>query len=179
MVLVKLDVDGIPIVTGDIPPNAQTPIVNPTRIGQVTNRAFIVAAGEYCYGLQSTVAYTPLWQTVQAIDGEQAEITFRRSDNDVAPVAKEEIVPAERPTMSAFSAPTGDAVSTNESTLLRPRAAAGSRIFRRRRAGRCRHAWEGCAGSRGRTAPPYHLEKFEPAGRAVFNPGSVRLRDAH
>jgi len=79
IVLVKFDRNNIPVVTGDIPPNAQTPISDPTRTGFVTNQAFIVAEGEYCYGLQSSVAYTPLWQLVQAVDGEQTEITFRRT----------------------------------------------------------------------------------------------------
>jgi hypothetical protein len=78
-VLVKFDINGTPIVTGDIPPNEQTPIADPTQTNHLTNKAFIVAPGEYCYGLQSAVAYTPLWQVVQAVDGEQAEITFRRS----------------------------------------------------------------------------------------------------
>jgi hypothetical protein len=78
-VLVKFDSDNIPVVTGDIPPDQQTPISDPTQTGFVTNQAFIVAAGVYCYGLQSPVAYTPLWQLVQAVDGEQTEIAFHRS----------------------------------------------------------------------------------------------------
>lgn len=78
-VLVKFDSDNIPVVTGDIPPDQQTPISDPTQTGFVTNQAFIVAAGEYRYGLQSPVTYTPLWQLVQAVDGEQTEIAFHRS----------------------------------------------------------------------------------------------------
>jgi len=78
-VLIRFDGGTVPVVTGDIPPDDQTPISNPTQTGFVTNQAFIVAEGEYCFGLQSTTPYTPLWQVVQAIDGEQAEITFRRT----------------------------------------------------------------------------------------------------
>ena len=77
-VLVRFDDGGVPIVSGEIPPNEQTPIADPTPTGHVTNQPFIVAAGEYCYGLRSAVPYTPLWQTVQAVDGEQTEIRFRR-----------------------------------------------------------------------------------------------------
>jgi hypothetical protein len=79
IVLVKFDIDNIAIVTGDIPPDEQTPISNPTQTGFVTNQPFIVAAGDYCYGLQSAVAYAPLWKLVQAVDGEQTEIAFHRS----------------------------------------------------------------------------------------------------
>jgi hypothetical protein len=77
-VLVRFDGGNDPVVTGDIPPDPQTPISDPAQTGFVTNQAFIVAAGEYCYGLQSAVAYAPLWQVVQAVDGEQALIVFRR-----------------------------------------------------------------------------------------------------
>jgi len=78
-VLIRFDGGKVPVVTGDIPPDDRTPISDPTQTGFVTNQAFIVAEGEYCFGLESAVSYTPLWQVVQAIDGEQAEITFRQT----------------------------------------------------------------------------------------------------
>jgi hypothetical protein len=80
MATVRVSFDGgnLPIVTGDAPPDDQTPIVNPTPTGFTTNQAFIVEEGVYCFGLQSAVPYTPLWQVVQAVDGEQAEVVFRK-----------------------------------------------------------------------------------------------------
>jgi hypothetical protein len=78
-VMIRFDGGGVPVITGDIPPNDHTPISNPTQTGFVTNKAFIVAEGEYCFGLESTISHAPLWQVVQAIDGEQAEVTFKRT----------------------------------------------------------------------------------------------------
>ena len=80
MATVRVIFDGgnVPVVTGDIPPDDQTPIINPTPTGFMTNQAFIVEEGVLCFGLQTTVSYTPLWQMVQAVDGEQAEIRFRK-----------------------------------------------------------------------------------------------------
>ncbi len=46
--------------------------------GFASNQPFIVAEGFYCFGLQTAFPYTPLWQMVQAIDGEEAEISFQR-----------------------------------------------------------------------------------------------------
>ena len=78
-VLIKFDAGNVPVVIGAIPPDAQTPISNPTSTGFVTNQAFIVAEGVYCYGLSSAVPHAPLWYFVQAIDGEQTEVAFRRT----------------------------------------------------------------------------------------------------
>ena len=78
-VVVRFDVDGVPVVTGDVPPNEQTPISNPTPTGHVTNKGFIVAAGMYCYGLQTGIGHAPLWRVVQAVDGEETEVAFRRT----------------------------------------------------------------------------------------------------
>lgn len=79
-VLVTFDIDRTPILTGDVPPDSHTPIENPIWSGFVTGVPFIVAPGVYCYGLQSRgVAYTPLWQVVQAVDGELTEIAFHRT----------------------------------------------------------------------------------------------------
>jgi len=77
-VLIHFDTPGVPIVTGELPTDPQTPIQNPVATGFVTNQAFIVPAGTYCYGLQTDAAVTPLWQVVQAVDGEQTEASFRR-----------------------------------------------------------------------------------------------------
>jgi hypothetical protein len=79
IVRVNFDAGNVPVVTGDIPPDDQTPIIDPTPTGFTTNQAFIVAEGIYCFGLQSAVPHTPLWQLVQAVDGEQAEIAFQES----------------------------------------------------------------------------------------------------
>ena len=80
MATVRVSFDGsnVPVVTGDVPPDDQTPIVNPTPTGFTTNQAFIVTEGVYCFGLQTAVPYAPLWQVVQAVDGEQAEVVFRK-----------------------------------------------------------------------------------------------------
>jgi hypothetical protein len=80
MATVHISFDGgnVPIVTGDAPPSDRTPIIDPTPTGFTTNQAFIVAEGFYCFGLQSPIPYTPLWQVVQAVDGVQAEIAFRK-----------------------------------------------------------------------------------------------------
>ncbi len=80
MATVRVSFDGgnVPIITGDMPADEQTPITDPTATGYTTNRPFIIAEGVYCFGLQTAQPYTPLWQVVQAVDGEQAEIAFRR-----------------------------------------------------------------------------------------------------
>jgi len=80
MATVRISFDGgnVPIVTGDIPPDDQTPIVDPTSTGFTTNQPFVVAEGVYCFGLETAEPHTPLWQVVQAVDGEQAEIAFRK-----------------------------------------------------------------------------------------------------
>lgn len=80
MAIVRIGFDGgsVPVVTGAIPRNDDTPISNPTQTGFQTNQALIVEQGEYCFGLETPVPYTPLWQTVQAVDGVPSEITFRR-----------------------------------------------------------------------------------------------------
>ena len=77
-VRVSFDAGNVPIVTGDVPPDQHTPIVNPTLTGFTTNQAFMVREGIYCFGLQTPVPYAPLWQLVQAVDDEQAEIVFRK-----------------------------------------------------------------------------------------------------
>lgn len=78
-VMIRFDNDGVPVVTGDVPPDDRTPISAPTPTVFVTNKAFMVAEGVYCFGLKTAVSHTPLWQVVQAVDGERAEITFHRT----------------------------------------------------------------------------------------------------
>jgi hypothetical protein len=80
MAIVRVSFDGgnVPIVTGDVPPDDQTQITDPVPTGFMANQPFIVAEGLYCFGLQTAVPYTPLWQLVQAIDGEPVEISFRK-----------------------------------------------------------------------------------------------------
>lgn len=80
MAIVRLSFDAgnVPVVTGDIPPDDQTRILDPTPTGFTTNQAFIVREGIYCFGLQTEVPHRPLWQLVQAVDGEEAEIFFRK-----------------------------------------------------------------------------------------------------
>jgi|1186.fasta_scaffold1049734_2 hypothetical protein len=80
MAIVHVSFDGgsVPIVIGDVPPDDQTPITDPVPTGFTTNQPFIVAEGLYCFGLQTAARHTPLWQLVQAIDGEPAEISFRK-----------------------------------------------------------------------------------------------------
>jgi len=80
MAIVRIRFDGgsVPVITGAIPPDKDTPISNPTQTGFLTNQGLIVQEGDYCFGLQTPIPYTPLWQTVQAVDGVPAELTFRR-----------------------------------------------------------------------------------------------------
>jgi hypothetical protein len=80
MAIVRVSFDGgnVPIAMGDVPPDQQMPIVDPVATGFATNQPFIVAEGFYCFGLQTALPYTPLWQVVQAIDGEQTGISFQR-----------------------------------------------------------------------------------------------------
>lgn len=77
-ILIRFDGGSVPVVMGDMPDNEQTPIANPTLTKFTTNRAFIVLEGLYCFGLQTTQPYTPLWQVVQAVDGEQTDISFHK-----------------------------------------------------------------------------------------------------
>ena len=81
MATVRVSFDGgdVPVVTGDIPPDDNTPVADPTPTGFTTNQAFIIAEGVYCFALQTALPYAPLWQVVQAVDGEQSEITFRKT----------------------------------------------------------------------------------------------------
>lgn len=77
-ILVRFDGGAVPIVTGDIPANSDNPITAPVPTAFVTNQTFIVAEGIYCFALDTAIAYAPLWQVVQAVDGEQTEISFHR-----------------------------------------------------------------------------------------------------
>jgi hypothetical protein len=77
-VLIRFDGGDVPVVTGAIPPDDATPITNPTPAGYMTNQTVIVDAAEYCFGLDTQIAHTPLWRTVQAVDGVPAAITFRK-----------------------------------------------------------------------------------------------------
>jgi hypothetical protein len=78
-VLVRFNGGNVPIVTGDMPNDDNTPISNPTQTGFVTNKPFIVAAGPYCFGLRGLSGYAPLWQIVEAVNGQQVEIDFRHN----------------------------------------------------------------------------------------------------
>jgi hypothetical protein len=77
IVLIRFDGGAVPVVTGAIPADPDTPISNPVQTGFRTNHAFIVAEDEYCFGLDTSLPYSPLWQLVQAVEGVPAEITFR------------------------------------------------------------------------------------------------------
>jgi hypothetical protein len=75
---ISFDGGNVPIVMGDLPANPNTPIASPTATGFTTNQPFIVVEGVYCFGLQTTGAYSPLWLVVQAVDGEQKDVVFRK-----------------------------------------------------------------------------------------------------
>ena len=79
MATIRISFDGgnVPIVTGDMPANEQTPMAQPTSTGFTTNQLFIVVEGMYCFALQTAQSHTPLWHVVQAVDGEQTDIVFR------------------------------------------------------------------------------------------------------
>ena len=55
IVLVRFDGGNVPVVTGAIPPDADTPISNPTQTGFTTNQAIIVEEDEYCFGLDTSI----------------------------------------------------------------------------------------------------------------------------
>jgi hypothetical protein len=80
MAIVRVSFNGgnVPIITGDAPPDDRISITDPMPTGFVTNRAFIVSEGIYCFGLDSANPYTPLWQLIQAVDGEETEISFQQ-----------------------------------------------------------------------------------------------------
>jgi hypothetical protein len=80
MATIRISFDGgsVPVVMGDMPADGQVPISNPVPTGFTTNQPFIVPEGLYCFGLRTSQRYTPLWQLLQAIDGEQADIAFHK-----------------------------------------------------------------------------------------------------
>jgi hypothetical protein len=78
VVRVRFDGGNVPVITGDIPPNAETPIADPTSTGYTTNRTFMLPEGMYCFGLETPHPYSPLWRVVQTVDGEETDITFRK-----------------------------------------------------------------------------------------------------
>jgi hypothetical protein len=85
IILIRFDGGNVPITTGAIPPNDDTPISNPTRTGFETNEAFRVDQGEYCFGLDTSVPYAPQWLLVQAVDGVPTNIRFRRTKRSRRP----------------------------------------------------------------------------------------------
>jgi hypothetical protein len=80
MATIRISFDGgsVPVVMGDMPDSDQLPISSPTPTAFTTNHPFIVQEGLYCFGLQTTQPHTPLWKVVQAVDGEQSDIAFRK-----------------------------------------------------------------------------------------------------
>jgi hypothetical protein len=74
---VSFDGGSVPIVMGAMPDDPATPIVDGTDTGYLTNETVIIAEGEYCFGLQTAQPYTPLWQIVDALDGQRVDIAFR------------------------------------------------------------------------------------------------------
>jgi hypothetical protein len=81
MAIVRIRFDGgeVPIVTGSFPPDESTPIDLPSETDFITNKAFIVDQGIYCFGLQTDIPHKPLWQRVQAVDGVPAQVSFARA----------------------------------------------------------------------------------------------------
>jgi hypothetical protein len=77
-VLIRFDGGNVPIVTGDVPPDDATPISDPQPTDFVTNQAFIVAPGAWCFGLEPGVHCTPLWQVVRAVEGEETVASFKK-----------------------------------------------------------------------------------------------------
>ena len=78
IVLIRFNGGDVSIVTGAMPLDKDTPISSATPTGFETNKAFMVDEGEHCFGLDTPIAHTPLWQVVQAVDGVPAEISFQR-----------------------------------------------------------------------------------------------------
>ena len=78
-VLITFDGGNVPVLVGDVPPDPQTPIADPVATGYSTNKPFIVDQNVYCYCIQTNIPHTPLWRTVQAIDGVESKIAFRKT----------------------------------------------------------------------------------------------------
>jgi hypothetical protein len=75
-ILIKFSGGDVPVLVGAVPSAPDQPIANPTDTGGTANTPFIMAAGTHCFALQSPVAYAPLWQTGQAVDGTQLHLEF-------------------------------------------------------------------------------------------------------
>jgi hypothetical protein len=78
IVKVEFDDDDVPVVTGEEPDSEQKPIENAIDTGGVTNTPFLIGAGTFTFSLDTDVAFTPLWKTVQTIDGVTVTVKFNK-----------------------------------------------------------------------------------------------------
>jgi hypothetical protein len=80
MALVTITFDGgnVPVVTGEEPASETTPIQDPISAGGVSNVPFMFAAGLFTFSLDTSIAFKPLWQTAQTIDGIPLTLTFEK-----------------------------------------------------------------------------------------------------
>jgi len=78
IVKVEFDDDGVPVVTGEEPDSEQKPIENPIDTSGVTNTPFLIAAGTFTFSLNTDVLFTPLWKTVQTINGVTVTVKFEK-----------------------------------------------------------------------------------------------------
>jgi len=81
MALVRIDFDGgdVPVLSGEEPDSPTDPIADPVDTNCVTNTPFFFPAGFYCFAPKTDLAYAPLWQTGQAVDGQELVLEFRRT----------------------------------------------------------------------------------------------------
>ena len=75
-VKVTFDIGGVPVLVGAEPPAPDIPILQPADSGGITNKMFTAPAGMHCYTLGTDLPFTPLWQTITAINGTMVECKF-------------------------------------------------------------------------------------------------------
>lgn len=78
IVTIEFDAGNVPVVTGEEPDSPDKPIENPVDTHRLTNQFIFVGAGFHVFSLKTDIAFTPLWQKGQAIDGVALTLTFKR-----------------------------------------------------------------------------------------------------
>jgi hypothetical protein len=80
MAIVKITFDGgdVPVVTGDAPDSPDKPIENPVDTKGVSNEPFMFREGIFTFSLDTVIAFKPLWQTGQTINGIPLKLEFKK-----------------------------------------------------------------------------------------------------
>lgn len=77
-VMVTYEVSGIPVGTGAMPCDPNTPIDSPEDCFLVTNQRSVFAAGSHCFTLLSADDFSPLWIPLDLNEGDDLSIAFHR-----------------------------------------------------------------------------------------------------